>query len=74
MLKQFDNLNIVRMKADWTLKDPAITEALSEFGRNGVPLYVYYPALGEPRILPEVLTPSIVISAVATPASSVSTK
>ena len=74
VLKQFDNLNIVRMKADWTLKDPAITEALSEFGRNGVPLYVYYPALGEPRILPEVLTPSIVISAVATPASSVSTK
>ena len=63
VLKRFEELNIVRMKADWTLKDPAITEALAEYGRNGVPLYVYYPAGGEPQLLPEVLTPAIVLSA-----------
>jgi thiol:disulfide interchange protein DsbD len=62
VVKRFKDLNIVRMKADWTLQDPAITEALAEFGRNGVPLYVYYPARSEPILLPELLTPSIVLS------------
>jgi thiol:disulfide interchange protein DsbD len=71
---KFESLNVVRMKADWTLKDPTITEALSEFGRNGVPLYVYYPARGEPRILPEVLTPGIVIAALTESAAIISTK
>ena len=62
VLGRFAELNVVRMKADWTVQDPAITEALAAFGRNGVPLYVYYPAGGEPQILPEVLTPAIVLS------------
>ncbi len=61
VVKRFKELDIVRMKADWTVKDPEITQALAEFGRNGVPLYVFYPAGGEPRILPEVLTPDIVL-------------
>ena len=52
------------MKADWTVKDPAITEALAAFGRNGVPLYVFYPVGAEAQILPEVLTPSIVLSVI----------
>lgn len=65
--KRFNDLNIVRMKADWTVKDPAITEALAEFGRNGVPLYVYYPAGEGPQILPELLTPSLVLSALGPP-------
>ncbi|MEQ1515381.1 MAG: thioredoxin family protein, partial [Usitatibacteraceae bacterium] len=63
--KRFEELNVVRMKADWTIKDPAITEALAEFGRNGVPLYVYYPAGGEPKLLPEVLTTSILLDSLA---------
>ena len=67
VLKRFADLNIVRMKADWTVKDPAITEALAEFGRNGVPLYVFYPAAGEAQILPEVLTPAIVLSVISSP-------
>ena len=61
VVKRFKELDIVRMKADWTVKDPEITQALAEFGRNGVPLYVFYPPGGEPRILPEVLTPDIVL-------------
>ena len=60
VLRRFKELQIVRMKADWTVKDPAITEALAAFGRNGVPLYVFYPVGAEAQILPEVLTPSIV--------------
>jgi thiol:disulfide interchange protein len=62
VVKRFGELNIVRMKADWTVKDPAITAALAEFGRNGVPLYVFYPPKGDPVVLPEVLTPSVVLS------------
>ena len=63
VLQKFIDMDIVRVKADWTIKDPAITEALAEFGRNGVPLYVFYPASGTPQILPEILTPAIILSA-----------
>jgi thiol:disulfide interchange protein/DsbC/DsbD-like thiol-disulfide interchange protein len=60
-----ENLDIAMLKADWTTRDPAITRALSEFGRSGVPFYVVYSPdpLEAPRLLPEVLTPAIVIRA-----------
>jgi thiol:disulfide interchange protein len=64
VIKKFQTLNVVRMQADWTRKDAVITEALASFGRNGVPLYVFYPPKGEAVILPEVLTPAIVLEAV----------
>jgi thiol:disulfide interchange protein DsbD len=67
VLRRFSELNIVRVKADWTVKDAAITEALAEFGRNGVPLYVFYPATGEAKLLPEILTPAIVLSSLGNP-------
>ncbi len=69
VVQRFSELNIVRMKADWTVKDAAITEALAEFGRNGVPLYVFYPAGGEPKLLPEILTPAIVLSSLSSPSA-----
>ncbi|MEP7155441.1 MAG: protein-disulfide reductase DsbD domain-containing protein [Betaproteobacteria bacterium] len=69
VVKRFKELDVTRMKADWTVKDAKITEALAAFGRNGVPLYVFYPANGEPRILPEVLTADIVLSGIE-PASA----
>jgi thiol:disulfide interchange protein DsbD len=41
-----------------------ITLALSRLHRNAVPVYAVYPANGgEPTLLPEVLTPSIVTDA-----------
>lgn len=60
--KQLDTLGVVKMKADWTKNDPVITEALSQFGRNSVPLYVFYGPDEEkdPVILPQVLTPDVV--------------
>ena len=60
----FTERGIERIKADWTNADPTITAALEGFGRNGVPLYVYYPPGGEPVLLPQVLTPAIVMDAV----------
>ena len=57
-------LGIPVMVADWTNEDPAITQFLQEYERAGVPLYVFFPAKGgAPRILPQILTPSILIEA-----------
>jgi thiol:disulfide interchange protein DsbD len=68
--QRFAQLGVVRMRADWTVQDPEITAALAEFGRNGVPLYVYYPKGGEARVLPEILTPGVVLDAIASPAQA----
>lgn len=46
-------------RADWTSFDPVITKALAEFGRNSVPLYIYYAPGGAARVLPEILTKEI---------------
>lgn len=55
--------NIQVLKADWTNKDEAITQALAAYGRNSVPLYVYYDGTGkEYKILPQILTPSVIIN------------
>ncbi|MDX2095296.1 MAG: protein-disulfide reductase DsbD family protein [Alphaproteobacteria bacterium] len=64
MQQFFREKGITLMVADWTTNDPAITDYLTGFGRNGVPLYVYYPAHGEPKVLPQILTPSIVREAI----------
>ena len=56
--------NIVYMKGDWTRRNPVITEYLAKYDRNGVPLYVVYPRNGgSPRVLPQVLTPGLVVGA-----------
>ncbi|MCC6599016.1 MAG: thioredoxin family protein [Alphaproteobacteria bacterium] len=63
----FSEMKVVYLVGDWTNEDPAITKFLSDSGRNGVPLYIFYgvrnPATGERPaavILPQILTPHIV--------------
>ena len=71
-VKEFLAANgISEIKADWTNADPAITEALGRFGRSGVPLYVFYPPGGEPVLLPQVLSPGIVIETITAAAGAV---
>ena len=66
VLKAFQARNVVLLKADWTRHDEAITQALTALGRSGVPAYALYaPGETSPRLLPEVLTPGIVVDAVA---------
>lgn len=48
-------------KADWTDRDPLIEAELAAHGRAGVPLYIVYPRGGEAVILPEILTPGLVL-------------
>ena len=57
--------NVVLMRADWTRRDPAITEALAVLGRNGVPVYVLYRPGREPVLLPEILQKRIILDALA---------
>lgn len=62
--QRFSDLDVVMVKADWTNRNPEITRALASYGRNGVPLYVLYNGSdSEPVILPEILSPRIVLDA-----------
>ena len=61
----FANAGVALVRADWTRRDPAITEALSSLGRSGVPVYVVYRKGREPRLLPEILQRQLVIDALA---------
>jgi len=58
---------VVPLKADWTRRDPVITEWLHRHGRAGVPMYLVLPADAgrEPIVLPEVITPGMVVAALA---------
>jgi thiol:disulfide interchange protein DsbD len=63
----FQRHGIVKMKADWTNADPAITKILKQFGRPGVPMYVLYPGKDmEPILFPELLTQSLVLEKLET--------
>ena len=44
--RAFADRQVAYLKGDWTRQDPQITDFLRENGREGVPLYVYYPPHG----------------------------
>jgi thiol:disulfide interchange protein len=68
----FQRHAIVKLKADWTNGDPAITKLLQKFGRPGVPLYVLYPGKNEePIVFPEVLTKGMLLEKLQTAGRSV---
>ena len=63
VVREFGVRGVVPLRADWTRQDPRITEALSALGRNAVPVYaLYLPGESAPRLLPELLTPSLVLA------------
>ena len=47
---------VVLLRADWTRRDPAITAALTQLGRSGVPVYVIYKPGRAPVVLSEILS------------------
>ncbi|MGE4527271.1 MAG: protein-disulfide reductase DsbD family protein [Rhodospirillaceae bacterium] len=61
----FKTGGIVYLKGDWTRRDPAITAFLRGFGRDGVPFYAFFPPGGDPRVLPPVLTETVMLGALA---------
>ena len=62
-LKKYD---VVTLRADWTRHDPAVTQALAEYGRNSIPLYVLYGKDKKPILLPALLTCDILLKALET--------
>jgi thiol:disulfide interchange protein len=57
----FARHKVAYLVGDWTRQDPGITAFLHQYGRNGVPLYVYFPAEGPPQVLPQILTQNEVL-------------
>jgi thiol:disulfide interchange protein/DsbC/DsbD-like thiol-disulfide interchange protein len=62
----FIRRGVEMVRADWTRRDPAITQALAALGRQGVPVYVLYRPGKTPLLLPEILQKQIVLDALAT--------
>jgi thiol:disulfide interchange protein len=63
--QKFRNGGFALVRADWTNSDESITKALNALGRSGVPTYAVYSGSPQdpPQVLPEVLTPGIVLDA-----------
>lgn len=56
---------ITYLKGDWTSNNPEITKLLAEYGRTGVPLYLFFPrGGGKARILPQLLTSTTVLASI----------
>ena len=72
VMSAFADRHVALLKADWTQHDDAIAKELERLGRSGVPAYaLYVPGEASPRLLPEALTPGIVLNAInALPRSS----
>ena len=58
-------MNAVALLGDYTTVPDVITTELNRFGRAGVPLVLVYPRQADlpPIILPEILTPQVVLNA-----------
>jgi thiol:disulfide interchange protein DsbD len=64
VLKAFHDRKVATLRGDWTNRDPLITAELARWNRAAVPFnLVYLPGQAEPRTLPELLTPGVVLDA-----------
>ncbi len=68
VIAKLKELNVATINADWTLRDARITDALAAYGKNSIPLYVLYSkdSKQEAIILPELITPKIVLETLDT--------
>ena len=55
VLADFSAKKVTLLRADWTRRDPAISQALSALGRSGVPVYVIYQSGQAPVVMSEIL-------------------
>lgn len=62
VVRAFKDKGIIAFKGDWTKSDPAITQALASYGRDSIPVYVYYPPGSDaPIILSQIITPKMIL-------------
>ncbi|WP_143741996.1 protein-disulfide reductase DsbD family protein [Thiorhodovibrio frisius] len=62
--RAFAEQDVLYLKGDWTNHDSTISAYLNAFGRDGVPLYVYYAPGAKAVVLPQLLTPGLVVAAI----------
>lgn len=67
VIARLKEINAVPLLGDYTKLPPAITAELNRFGRAGVPLVLVYPKATNkaPIVLPEALTPGMVMDALS---------
>jgi thiol:disulfide interchange protein DsbD len=58
VITDFAAKKVQLLRADWTRRDPAITQALTDLGRSGVPVYVLYQPGQAPVVFSEILSQS----------------
>ena len=62
---EFGTKRVAFLVADWTNRDPAVTDLLAAHARSGVPLYLYYrPGATDAVVLPQILTPGAVLDTI----------
>jgi thiol:disulfide interchange protein/DsbC/DsbD-like thiol-disulfide interchange protein len=65
VLREFRDKHIATLRGDWTNKDPQITAELAKYHRAAVPFnLIWAPGRADPILLPEILTPSVVLGAI----------
>ena len=64
VMADFAAKNVQLLRADWTRRDPAITQALEQLGRTGVPVYVLYQSGKAPVVFSEILDASALRAAI----------
>ena len=53
------------LRADWTRRDAAISQALQQLGRSGVPVYVLHRPGKAPVLMSELLSTDELLAALA---------
>lgn len=56
VIQDFNAKKVQLLRADWTKRDPAITQAITQLGRSGVPVYVIYKPGSAPVVMSEILS------------------
>ena len=56
VLADLESKKVTLLRADWTRRDPVISAALAQLGRNGVPVYVIYQSGKAPVVMSEILS------------------
>ncbi len=63
VLAAFGQNDVLALRADWTRHDPAITQALADLDRTGIPVYAIYRPGQPPVVLSELISVADVLAA-----------
>ena len=65
VMQAFADKKVVLLRADWTRRDAAISQALQQLGRSGVPVYVLQRAGKAPVLMSELLSTDELLAAIS---------